>query len=243
LEKEISSGTMLGIVLIALAAVIGLGFGVFSIAKGVANEGVVNVQESLQAVSLSAFEDFDQKVVTGTRVRAALQTFEGKPIAILVSTRSFNENQRLLPGIAAPLVLIYNTPPLPVSFPTNGINISAGASIAMINYNVLLAQNSGGSAPHTTTSGASGGARNDELVASAVGPAGGVGAVPLKLVNGVVTTFFGFAGASGGVLFNRVVQGVKLEGNAEFIDPSVNFHSNLVKDMSGTIIGIAFRQI
>ena len=39
MEKEISSGTMLGIVLIALAAVIGLGFGVFSIAKGVANEG------------------------------------------------------------------------------------------------------------------------------------------------------------------------------------------------------------
>ena len=51
MEKEISSGTMLGIVLIALAAVIGLGFGVFSIAKGVANEGTVGVQDNLNVVS------------------------------------------------------------------------------------------------------------------------------------------------------------------------------------------------
>ena len=45
MEKEISSGAMLGIVLIALAAIIGIGFGVFAIAKGVANNGVTNVQE------------------------------------------------------------------------------------------------------------------------------------------------------------------------------------------------------
>lgn len=40
MEKEISSGTMLGVVIIALAATIGLAFGVFSIAKGVAEEGL-----------------------------------------------------------------------------------------------------------------------------------------------------------------------------------------------------------
>ena len=58
MEKEISSGTMLGIVLIALAAVIGLGFGVFSIAKGVANEGTVNVQDNLGTVS-----EYEQKLI------------------------------------------------------------------------------------------------------------------------------------------------------------------------------------
>ncbi len=51
MEKEISSGAMLGIVLIALAAVIGLGFGVFAIAKGTANEGTTNMQDTLNAVS------------------------------------------------------------------------------------------------------------------------------------------------------------------------------------------------
>jgi len=241
LEKEISSGAMLGIVLIALAAVIGLGFGIFAIARGTANEGVANVQESLQVVSQSAFADFDQKIVTGTQVNAALKTFEGKAIAVLISTRSFAENQRLLPGIAAPLVTIYATPP--GTPPTNGIPINATAPTAMINYNALLAQNAGGSAPHTTTSGVSGGARNDTLVASAVGPAGGAGAVPLTLVNGVITTFFGFAGASGNLIFNGIVQGVNTSGNSEFISSTARFQANLVRDTSGTIVGVAFRQI
>lgn len=50
MEKEISSGTMLGVVLIALAAVIGLGFGVFSIAEGVAG-GEYIPPETIETVS------------------------------------------------------------------------------------------------------------------------------------------------------------------------------------------------
>lgn len=88
MEREISSGAMLGIVLLALAAVIGLGFGVFAIAKGVANEGTVGVQDSLGTVSDQAFLDYDQKVVTGTQAFSALKTFEGKPYALFYSTNA-----------------------------------------------------------------------------------------------------------------------------------------------------------
>ena len=90
MEKEISSGTMLGIVLIALAAVIGLGFGVFSIAKGVANEGTVGVQDNLGTVSESAFDDYNDKIVTGTMVKSAIQNFKGKSVAILVNTTAMD---------------------------------------------------------------------------------------------------------------------------------------------------------
>ena len=69
---------MLGIVLIALAAVIGLGFGVFAIAKGVANEGVVNVQDNLGAVSDSAYTDYDNKIVTGTQVKQHITVLKVK---------------------------------------------------------------------------------------------------------------------------------------------------------------------
>ena len=95
MEKEISNGAMLGIVLIALAAIIGLGFGVFAIAKGTANEGVTGVQENLGAVSNSAFTDYDQKIVTGTQVMSAVQNFEGKPVAILISTIATRDAQEL----------------------------------------------------------------------------------------------------------------------------------------------------
>ena len=86
MEKEISNGTMLGIVLIALAVIIALGFGIFSIGKGTANEGVNKVQTQLMNVQASEFTDFDQTVITGTQVKSAISNFEGKPVAILIQT-------------------------------------------------------------------------------------------------------------------------------------------------------------
>ena len=96
MEKEISSGAMLGIVLIALAAVIGLGFGVFAIAKSTANEGIVGVQDSLTQVSESTFADYDQKTVTGSQVKSFITTMSGKSYAMLVGTTALQKN-----GVAA----------------------------------------------------------------------------------------------------------------------------------------------
>ena len=91
MEKEISNGAMLGIVLIALAVIIALGFGIFSIGKGTANEGVNKVQNQLMNVQASEFTDFDQKIVTGTQVKSALSNFEGKSVAILIGTSALRE--------------------------------------------------------------------------------------------------------------------------------------------------------
>ena len=91
MEKEISNGAMLGIVLIALAVIIALGFGIFSIGKGTANEGVNKVQDQLMNVQASEFTDFDQKIVTGTQVKSALSNFEGKTVAILIGTSALRE--------------------------------------------------------------------------------------------------------------------------------------------------------
>lgn len=88
MEKEISSGAMLGIVLIALAAIIGIGFGVFAIAKGTANSGTTSVQEKLETVSESEYTDFDQTIVTGQQVKTAYDNFSGKNAAILVATQA-----------------------------------------------------------------------------------------------------------------------------------------------------------
>ena len=47
---------MFGIVLLALAVLIGLGFGVFAIAKSTANEGVTQVQDNLAQVNESIYK-------------------------------------------------------------------------------------------------------------------------------------------------------------------------------------------
>ena len=75
-----------GVVLLALAVLIGVGFGVFSIARNTANDGVVGVQDALGAMNESVFNDYDQRTMSGTQVVSAYNTFNNKPIAIIVKT-------------------------------------------------------------------------------------------------------------------------------------------------------------
>lgn len=86
MERETSSMVTMGVVLIILAALIAIGFHVFSTAKGTASDGETTVNENVQAVGNSVYSSYDQKVVTGTQVLSAYENFKGKPIAIVITT-------------------------------------------------------------------------------------------------------------------------------------------------------------
>lgn len=89
MEGEVSGIAKLGIVLIALAVLIGLGFGIFQISKGTANTGVNDVQKELDGVSTSQYTTYDQTTITGTMVRSAVQDFEGEQVAVLIATQAW----------------------------------------------------------------------------------------------------------------------------------------------------------
>ena len=235
MEKEISSGTMLGIVLIALAAVIGLGFGVFSIAKGVANEGTVGVQDNLNTVTDSAFEDYNDKVVTGTQVKSAIQNFEGKSVAILVNTTAMNK------GVKS----YANRTVAEDASKTGGVTcFTVGSdSKPYVNYNALLAADSEGNAVVGL-----------DLSAAVVDASGASVADPLmndkgeatapKLKDGIITTAAPFAiNEDGKVIFDYSIGGLSRSGNCEYISASSKFEANIIKDTSGTNVGIMFTQM
>jgi len=224
LEREASSISTLGVVLIALGVLIAIGFGVFAIARETANEGVTGVQENLNVVSQSAFTDYDQKVVTGTQVVSAYNNFSGKPYAILIATQATQKvadpvgdkpNLSGGSGVAAaygdggPQCAVY----------TN----SEGKAVVFINYNALLT--------------------NDEATG-----AGGVqtpGKLALKYVdNSFRTTKQSFATSSDGqILFNNTTSNISKSGMMEYVPSGGRFQANLIKDDSGTILGIAFEQL
>lgn len=235
MEKEISSGTMLGIVLIALAAVIGLGFGVFSIAKGVANEGTVGVQDNLAAVSESSFDDYNDKIVTGTMVRSAVTNFTGKSVAILINTTAMDK-----------AVVTYNGHKVinAYKFAANAAELKSahikgtgqqalGAKAAAtehyyINYNALLGDtveidSSTGEAKHVGwTSGGN-----------------------IKLKDGIYNcneTPFAVNPNDGKVMFDYSVGGFARTGNCEYLNGTAKFDANLIKDDTNTTIGIVFTQ-
>lgn len=228
MEKEISSGTMLGIVLIALAAVIGLGFGVFSIAKGVANEGTVGVQDNLNTVTDSAFEDYNDKIVTGTQVKSAIQNFEGKSVAILVCTTAGQKG-----------VVTYTNH-------TSGVTCFKLGNKVYMNYNALLGQDSTGATATIVAANTGLGT----LTSGTFTPAttikdfdnGGTAAV-LKDGYMTISQAFQIDDQTGKVLFDNSIGGQSRSGNCEYISTSSKFEANLVKDTSGTNVGIMFTQM
>lgn len=225
MEKEISSGTMLGIVLIALAAVIGLGFGVFSIAKGVANEGTVNVQDNLGAVSDSAFEDYNDKIVTGTMVKSAVTNFSGKSVAILINTTAMDKGVKVYQEHEGVNGITFNAKGVSSEFTAlsgksvnndsfDKLNLDAGHHY--INYNALLQIGDEGSLD---------------------------GALTLKDgVYNATSVPFRLNAYNGKVEFDNSVGGFSRTGNCEYLAPTAKFDANLIKEEAGTTIGIVFTQ-
>lgn len=241
MEKEISNGAMLGIVLIALAAIIGLGFGVFAIAKGTANEGVTGVQENLGAVSNSAFTDYDQKIVTGTQVMSAVQNFEGKPVAVLISTIAARDAQVAGgkgmhggPGVEeaysskggfVPGVVAYSDSELSKAYPIEGYEKGKAVPIAkdvasFINYNALL---------NGTVS------DNGDYTATNIGK--------IYFDSNCFRSETGYATSAGKVMFNNITGNMSKSGMMEYVASGARFQGYLIKDASGTIIGVAFEQL
>lgn len=231
MEKEISSGTMLGIVLIALAAVIGLGFGVFSIAKGVANEGTVGVQDNLGAVSESSFDDYNDKIVTGTMVRSAVQNFSGKSVAILINTTAMNKE-----------VVTYKDHKTMVVFKTDGTNNFS--SVQSVSYDdTNTAANSGDIGGGSTLGGSIENGQGcyyinynallDFTGDSTIGYKDGrynAESVPFLL------------DTNGKVAFDYSTGGMSRTGNCEYLNATAKFDASLLKDETGQTIGVVFTQ-
>lgn len=250
MEKEISSGAMLGIVLIALAAIIGLGFGVFAIAKGTANEGVTGVQENLQSVSQSAYTDYDQKIVTGTQVVSAYNNFEGKNVAILVATQATKDATtdavlsaaNVVDGGGAGVGAAYKNQgkelPYVKAFTFADGKVSdteykttrsdnSDVQLAFVNYNALIA----GAQLETSGSKADQSAVKDQ----------GFGTIGFD--TNCWKTAAGFANNAGKVLFNNISTNLNKTGMMEYVPSGTRFQSYLIKDLSGTTVGVAFEQI
>jgi hypothetical protein len=243
MEKEISSGAMLGIVLIALAAIIGIGFGVFAIAKGTANTGVTNVQEKLESVSQSDYTDYDQTIVTGTMVKSAYDNFAGKSAAILIATSALKDNttdgviSTTAAGVKAaygtvsstllkvPVVLVQGSDKAD-SLGWTKSNGKPVTSPVMINYNALLASSEGGSSIEKAVSSDS----------AAVTPY-------IYFDNNCYRTDYGYFTSGGKIQYNYISGNLSKSGMVEYLPSSARFQAYLIKDASGTTMGVAFEQI
>lgn len=218
MEKEISSGAMLGIVLIALAAVIGLGFGVFAIAKSTANEGIVGVQDSLTQVSESTFADYDQKTVTGSQVKSFVTTMSGKSYALLIGTTAAQKS-----GTAANAVKAGKL---------DG-TAEGNDGVVFVNYGALITCAAAGGDVAKGASLTDASAEYGLVLENGVWGTDGTNEVAFVLD----------AEGNNKIQFNNQTSGLTTVGTGECVPDATKFKANLIKDTSGTIKGVVFEQI
>lgn len=91
MERPTSNAVMIGVVLMALAAVIGLFWGVFTLSKTTINDGTTNVQEKIMQFEDLNWEIYDDKEVLGREILSLHTTSTYDDIAILVHTVRMND--------------------------------------------------------------------------------------------------------------------------------------------------------
>lgn len=86
MEKEISLTVVIGVVLIALAAVIVLSFSVFSIMKNTANEGVQQQQQVTMQFEDLSINSFNDTRVKGREVLSFINTAKQENYVVLIKS-------------------------------------------------------------------------------------------------------------------------------------------------------------
>ncbi len=87
MEGELGSGARIAIALIVIGVIISVIFVILGFTRSTTNTGITTVQNSMDSMSLAQFDDYDQKILSGTQVTSAIKLFEGRPVAVVVRTK------------------------------------------------------------------------------------------------------------------------------------------------------------
>lgn len=215
--ENANEGLKIGIVVLILVAIIAVVIGIYQISRNVMDTGMNRMQQTSDNISSMDIQKFDQRVVNGTEVLAAINQFKGQDLAILIATQAFKDAGCTATGAGLPTGAVIAS-----AFDyTNNTAItdtkSDGSSVnlAYINYNAILKPES-------------------------------VNTYKIYIKSGYYVNKAGkFLASSTGTGNAMYLDFSKLSdsSNAQYVDPSGKFQATLIKDMSGKVIGIAFNQL
>ena len=260
--EESVKGANMGVILIIFAAILALGLIIFMLARSMANEGLTNVTEKLESASMAEFTDFDQHIVVGQRIIAALNGFKGKKVTVLVATQGLTDKVSQTFAQDTPIPASLMTGKATGSNPILGSTAVVSGHEGMIfAFGARPARNGDGSINNDASlrvqlPASSSGRTNDKQLTfiqynSMLEPTSNTGIVTTGTGNSVIwwsddhyVFSGGFRSDDGGkTMFDMIWTNVSKTGTTEVIPPSARFNANLLKDENGVILGVVFQQI
>jgi hypothetical protein len=183
MEGELGSGARIAIALIVIGVIISVIFVILGFTRGTTNQGITTVQNSMDSMSLAQFDDYDQKILSGTQVISAIKLFEGRPVASVTRTAAQME-----------------------AHPGTGFN-----------YGAILTETA-------TTS---------DYQSKAMEKA---------KIESIDQSWYESSFAGNTITYNMNYIPLTQTGQPEFVRPTAKFLAELIKDSTGTIIGVCFTQ-
>lgn len=243
MEKETSSLVSLGIVLIAIAVVITLGFGIFAVGKRLANSGQNDLVSQVDQISQSTFTDLDQQIITGTRLKGVINQLSSGNYAVLLNTLALRNcylDNAKVNGDLESSPDSYEKAIVNTNYPSASSKGTAAKNTYFVNYNALL-----GDADPTYSTLAYG--VTDGKITGLAKETTDIDLTSTKhliMKDGLFTTQYEFQTDSIGNVAKNIRQSdFNKQGSTMFIADAAQFNSYCIKDSTDNYVGLAFVQV
>lgn len=257
MSEDVSATMRVGITVILVAALVATVLNLMVMSNSLLSGGQTTLQSGIDSVSQQEFASYNNTKVSGTQVNTALSLFQGRDVAILIQTKTFKENH--CPNAATGMGFYMNYGAL--------LSYNASSSVPTRGWNATVAKDTTTGQTVTSTSAIEGGPvdRSSEYgngkfevgtgknTCSVSGSTAGNYYVIDVTPAGSNAYCYQQQGAPNlvGLLWdlngtpqnNSNIIGCSTLGNEQYLLSSARFQSTLIKDATGSIIGIAFYQL
>lgn len=222
MSEDVSATMRVGITVILVAALVATVLNLMVMSNSLLSGGQTTLQSGIDSVSTQEFASYDNTKVSGTQVSTALSLFQGRDVAILIQTKAFAE-------------------------------AADGGADKAINYGAILTRDGKSSTPSNMPAKQTYASGTSSTYLTAQAKTAYVVNFSDTDTNGANTAIVRRAGAANyeGHLHNSNglvdasydIIGTTELGNSAYLLSSSRFSSVLIKDPTGSIIGIFFKQL
>ena len=224
MSEDVSATMRVGITVILVAALVATVLNLMVMSNSLLSGGQTTLQSGIDSVSTQEFAPYDNDKVSGTQVTTALSMFQGRDVAIIIQTKAFAEISDEHKNKAINYGAIVTSDG---SASARGENMPKKITSAEEPFGANIITSQAKTAYVVSFSDADNPPADTAIIRKAGSPHY---TAYLHNTNGLVDSSYDTIGTT------------EL-GNAAFILGSARFSSVLIKDPTGSVIGIFFKQL
>lgn len=235
MSEDVSATMRVGITVILVAALVATVLNLMVMSNSLLSNGQTTLQSGIDSVSTQEFASYDNTKVSGTQVATALSLFQGRDVAVVIQTKSFREANDANANFAINYGAILTKDGTSSKSGTAGNNIADKYEVESISDSGLTYN------------------KNDHGVGTFLTAQAKTAYLVQFNESGTTTAITRKAGApyytgylhntNGLVDSSYDIIGTTELGNSAYLLSSARFSSVLIKDPTGSIVGIFFKQL